>query len=215
MLSQPLSRLKQAEKGKVRKSKHLDDAALWCLWLFYAHLRSECKTGAPDAHPRAGTSKAEASPEQENVTHSAPSRRSGEAREQEQSQMHHSQHMPNAGPAAAASQPEDPPHGPAEPQQQPIAFGVPSNGTLGMAANDSPDEIDTFLFGAAGRRAAMNQSVRFLVGHSSLPVFGLCMPDLQADPGVQLSVEIIWQPLHTCPHGHLSTTVQLRFIRYL
>ena len=157
----------------------------------------------------------EASPQRENVTHSAPSRRSGEAREQEQAQMHHSQYMPNAGPAAAASQPEDPPHGPAEPQQQPIAFGVPSNGTLGMAANDSPDEIDTFLFGAAGCRAAMNQSVRFLVGHSSLPVFGLCMPDLQADPGVQLSVEIIWQPLHTCPHGHLSTTVQLRFIRYL
>ena len=34
MLSQPLSQLKQAERGKVRKSHHLDDAALW---LFCAH----------------------------------------------------------------------------------------------------------------------------------------------------------------------------------
>ena len=64
-----------------------------------------------------------------------------------------------------------------------------------MAANDSPDEIDTYLFGPAGHRAAMNQSVRFLVGHLSLHLFGLCVPDLQADPGGQPSVEVIWQPL--------------------
>ena len=132
MLSQPLSQLKQAESGKVRKSHYLDGAPLWRFFVLCARLRSECDTGAPDAHPRAGTSKVEASPQRENVTHSAPSRRSGEAREQEQAQMHHSQYMPNAGPAAAASQPEDPPHGPAEPQQQPIAFGVPSNGTFAV-----------------------------------------------------------------------------------